>query len=141
MNDSLELAAALFKQLARSLDSLTPEDRDSILRGESTLRLVVEPKQKPKRSVVSPTEDFDIETILSRLGACQSREEARRVMEDLGLSKSALRQLTKVLDLPSQKDDSVPRFIDRIIEGTVGFRLRSHAIQGRDDTTLPRSAE
>ena len=35
-----------------------------------------------------------------------------------------------MLDIPFQKKDSIDRILEKIIEGTIGFRLRSQAIQG-----------
>jgi len=45
-------------------------------------------------------------------------------------SKIDIENIAKKLDVPFQKKDSIEKLKYKIIERTIGFRLRSQAIQG-----------
>jgi len=130
MDDQITFVAILLRQVAKAVESLTEDEKSALVSGEASLRVSVESKARPRR-VQPPTDETDIFTLRERLVSCQTREEAERIIEELSLSKTALRQIARALELPHQKDDSVSRLVERIVESTVGFRLRSQAIQGK----------
>lgn len=133
MEDPIAFAVTLFRQVAKVVESLTEEEKAAIVSGEASLRVNVEPKTRPRRAPQS-TDGTDIVALRARLDSCQSRDDAERIIEAMSLSKAALRQITKAFELPNTKDDSVDRLVERIVESTVGFRLRSQAIQGKVET-------
>ena len=63
------------------------------------------------------------------LNSIQSREEASSYFSTNDLKKADLEAICKQLDLPFTKKESMKTLQEKIIEGTVGYKLRSQAIQ------------
>ena len=130
MDDQITFAASLLRQVAKAVESLTEDEKSVLASGEATLRLSVETKTRPRR--VQPSiGEIDTSALHERLASCESREEAERIIKEMSLTKASLQQITKAFELPNQKDDTTSKLIERIVESTVGFRLRSQAIQGK----------
>jgi hypothetical protein len=134
MDDPVAVAAILLRQVAKAVEALTEEEKTSLLAGEASLRIAVESKTRHRRTPQS-NEEMDVEALRERLESCRSRTDAHRIIEDMSLSKVALRQISKSFELHFTKDDTTDRLVERIVEATVGFRLRSQAIQGKAETT------
>ena len=66
---------------------------------------------------------------ISLLNSMQSREEAYSYMSSSDLKKADLEAICKQLDLPLTKKENIKTLQEKIIEGTVGYKLRSQAIQ------------
>lgn len=66
---------------------------------------------------------------ISLLNSMQSREEAYSYMSSSDLKKADLEAICKQLDLPLTKKENIKALQEKIIEGTVGYKLRSKAIQ------------
>lgn len=66
---------------------------------------------------------------ISLLNSMQSREEAYSYMSSSDLKKADLEAICKQLDLPFTKKENIKTLQEKIIEGTVGYKLRSQAIQ------------
>lgn len=67
---------------------------------------------------------------IGELQSTTTREQAFRLLEMWHLNASELRGLARSLDIAVRKDDGVDRLRDKIVEGTIGFKLRSGAIRG-----------
>lgn len=63
------------------------------------------------------------------LNSMQSREEASSYFSTNDLKKADLEAICKQLDLPLTKKENIKTLQEKIIEGTVGYKLRSQAIQ------------
>lgn len=63
------------------------------------------------------------------LNSMQSREEASSYFSSNDLKKADLEAICKQLDLPLTKKENIKTLQEKIIEGTVGYKLRSQAIQ------------
>lgn len=63
------------------------------------------------------------------LNSMQSREEASSYFSTNDLKKADLEAICKQLDLPLTKKENMKTLQEKIIEGTVGYKLRSQAIQ------------
>lgn len=59
----------------------------------------------------------------------QSREEASSYFSTNDLKRADLETICKQLDLPFTKKENMKILQEKIIEGTVGYKLRSQAIQ------------
>lgn len=66
---------------------------------------------------------------ISLLSSMQSREEAYSYLSSSDLKKTDLEAICKQLDLPFIKKENIKALREKIIEGTVGYKLRSQAIQ------------
>ena len=60
-----------------------------------------------------------------------TREHARELIDSFLHTKEELTRFARVLDIPVPKCISSEQIKDRLVEGTVGYRLRSAAIRAR----------
>ena len=67
------------------------------------------------------------------LNSMQSREEASSYFSTNDLKRVDLEAICKQLDLPFTKKENMKTLQEKIIEGTVGYKLRSQAIQNRNE--------
>lgn len=112
------------------LDSLTPEDLKKLEEGECCIDFSLRFKaQAQKLSGKHNEADMDVKEIIERLNHCQSRQEGEAFLNSLDLRNDSLGAIIKQMDLPYSKKDSKSKMFEKIIEGTIGFRLRSSAIQ------------
>ena len=72
---------------------------------------------------------LDVINQLPDLNSMQSREEAYSYISSSDLKKADLEAICKQLDLPFTKKENIKALQEKIIEGTVGYKLRSQAIQ------------
>jgi hypothetical protein len=79
---------------------------------------------------ISPQE---AEQITTELRAFSSREIGDAFLQRELPNRRALETIARFLQLPVQRDDSVERLRAKIIENTIGSRLRSDAIQGKNN--------
>lgn len=63
------------------------------------------------------------------LNSMQTREEASSYFSTNDLKRADLEAICKQLDLPFTKKENMKTLQEKIIEGTVGYKLRSQAIQ------------
>lgn len=74
--------------------------------------------------------------IKSFLETCNDRDEALGRLTEMLDTKKKAEQFARLLDISGTKSTPLDRLRERIIERTVGARLRSRAIQGDGNTVL-----
>jgi hypothetical protein len=124
-----ERAAEVVRRVAIFLRTLTDKDIDDLVAGRVRLTLAAPPA---KRSTPRTVEKIDIEALRRELSTKATREDGMSLLDSLGLTRESLRQVAATLDIPTPKTDTVARLKDRIIEATIGYRLRSEAIRNTD---------
>lgn len=72
----------------------------------------------------------EIDDIINILNSINSRREGESFLISKKTSKSDLESIAKRMDIPLSKKDNIAKMIQKIIEGTIGYRLNSQAIQG-----------
>nr|VFK37093.1 MAG: hypothetical protein BECKSD772F_GA0070984_101019 [Candidatus Kentron sp. SD]VFK41170.1 MAG: hypothetical protein BECKSD772E_GA0070983_101017 [Candidatus Kentron sp. SD]VFK78281.1 MAG: hypothetical protein BECKSD772D_GA0070982_101112 [Candidatus Kentron sp. SD] len=65
-------------------------------------------------------------------------EQGRFFLEQYASNKDALTRLVRYLDLPLHRQETKERLKEKIIDATIGYRLRSRAIRGTN--SLGKSA-
>ena len=70
----------------------------------------------------------ETENIINRLKSYNTREEGESYLLSLDLKRKDLEAVAKALDLPYSKKDTIVKIREKIIEGTIGYRLSSNAI-------------
>ena len=119
-----------FSKFVEYLDSLTPEDLKKLEEGDCYIDFSLRFKaQAQKLSDKHNEADMDVREIIERLNCCQSRQEGEAFLNSLDLKNDSLGAIIRQMDLPYSKKDSKSKMFEKIIEGTIGFRLRSAAIQ------------
>ena len=123
--------ADLLRQLAKQVEVLSEADLRGIAEGDFELVLEVRVRKPQKRPSETRTAESSFEEIIGELDSLQSREAGVRLLEERELTKKDLELLARKVDLPVLKSDSVARLRDKIVEATIGYRLRSEAVHGR----------
>jgi hypothetical protein len=126
----IEKAAQVLLRVSNFLRSLTEEQIDDLMTGRVSLTLTSQPAKRRQRKRLSVTE---IERVRTELQTRSSREAGIEYLDNLSLTKETLREIASALDLPTPRDDTIARLKDRIVEATIGYRLRSDAIRSRDE--------
>lgn len=125
MNDVTQLLNIIGKFISK----LSKQEVNDLIQERS--QLVLASKKKTRKSTPKQQlTDQETKEILNRLNEAATREEGRQILEKDCKFKSDLEILARSADLPVQKRDTVSILRDRIIEATIGYRLRSRAIRG-----------
>ena len=96
--------------------------------GEKQIEINVVSSSKEPNGPVPESSVIVSESILL-LNSIQSREEAYSYISSSDFKKADLEAICKQLDLPFTKKENIKALQEKIIEGTVGYKLRSQAIQ------------
>lgn len=113
--------------LAKHVSSFDEEDIKRVVSGEFELKVNL---VKRKSLEVDQHNDltFDIQNVVEMLESTKDRERAKELLK--GINKKHLEVIARSLDIAIQRIDKIEVVRKKIIEATVGARLRSIAIQG-----------
>lgn len=118
--------ATILRRLADYVDSHSDEDLAPIFKHAATL---VQPEERPKKPPPSKLPPPDTRAIAAELQTLQSRDAGNALLLDKVPNRRGLEAIARFLQLPVQRDDTVERLRAKIVENTIGSRLRSDAIQ------------
>lgn len=135
MSNSKNLFLKQIEKYLSFLNNLSAEEIANLENGEATVRfeiINVYKKYTPKGNSIKlfNENNFVPEEIISYMLKLESREIGEIYLSSKCSSKADFIILAKKLDLPFEKKDSIEKIKNKIIEATIGFRLRSQAIQG-----------
>lgn len=119
---------AFLRRLASLIESSESVDLDVVL--DAFEKRVVKEKRPEKRDELLVREELDYSHLSERLLALDSRDAAVAFLTEHAPSKAALSSLARHLEVPVSKQDKVEAIRDKLVESTVGARLRSEAIRG-----------
>ena len=119
LKNSVQLSSVVFGFLA----TLSEEQLEALVNEKAKLKLDY---GSEARSVKKPA--ADIEHLCAFLKTVETREKAKTHFEELRIDKSTLLEVAKHYNIPLMSKDSKAQLLDKIIEATVGSRLRSDAI-------------
>ena len=117
----------IFSALSKELQKLSEKDFKNISSGESKLEINV--INKGDRNKNKSKKEIDFNHVVSQLKFLKTRDEGLQFLEANCKTKKELASLAKLIDIPVQKTDKVQLLKEKIIESTIGFRIRSAAIQ------------
>ena len=120
-----DIFTSLLKQFTQFISNLSEEDIKDLTDGKKRLCIELVEKKQSSHSKSSSTDLKDTEEQIIKI---ESRDQAEELLKDF--KKADLQRIAKDLDIPIQKNEDVVRLREKIIESTVGFKLRSQAIQG-----------
>ena len=110
------------------LNKLPQTEVKEIENGDKRIEINVVPSSTVSDEPIRQISVVALESI-SLLNSMQSREEAYSYISSSNLKKADLEAICKQLDLPFTKKENIKALQEKIIEGTVGYKLRSQAIQ------------
>lgn len=106
---------------------------------ESELRKLADPqyaveiksiRRRAKDDVNPLLPDTSAEDVIAQIISLASRQDAQTFLDSKFSSKKALEIIARKLDIPIIRQDKAEDLRDKIVEATVGARIRSQAIQG-----------
>lgn len=138
MNDLSKRLADAFRAVARQLAALSDEELAELVEGTATVRIETRASRqraaqggaavRARGAAAAPTADLG--ELARALNEAESREQAEQLLRDGRLTAPKLKELARMLDVTIQNKDTKDKLQAKIIEGTIGFRLRSRAIRG-----------
>lgn len=128
MNNSSFLAASALRRLAVALERMSDEELARL--NEPGTEIEIKILRRRARDEPAPEPLLDLADIVVKLTAAANRSDAAKFLDDSFGTKKVLEQIARHLDVVVSKQDKVETLRDKIIEATVGARLRSAAIQG-----------
>lgn len=125
----IETATAVLRQVSNFLRTLRDDQVEDLIAGRVNLTLTAPASKRVQRSKLDTP---DVAKIQSELRSLNSREEGMKYLDSLSLTRVSLSNIATAMDLPTPRGDSVARLKERIVEATIGYRLRSEAIRSRE---------
>jgi hypothetical protein len=113
------------------IKNLPSEDLLKLEKKASTIRFEIIPNfEEAKKNAKPLNELVDVDLIISDLYQMHDRREGEKYLLSKCSTRAQFESVAKKLDVPFQKKDNIEKLKYKIIERTIGFRLRSQAIQG-----------
>jgi hypothetical protein len=129
MKDSKYSISKIFNSLAQELQKVSEEELTDISSGKARIKIdIINKSPASKKSISS---NIDYERVKSEMNSIQTREEGIEYLNYHCKTKKELTSLARTIDVHVQKTDKVDQLKEKIIESTIGFKLRSAAIQNK----------
>lgn len=125
MSEIKKQIISLLKITSKVLESLTEEQCNNILSGKG--KIIYE--DISKNSTISKRENFNFKSYIEKIESFDNREEAYNFIQELSLKKADMVEIAKQLKIHLNKSDKKDVIIKKIIETTVGTKLRNEAIK------------
>lgn len=124
--------ANILRLLADYIDRHPDEELSPIFRQAAVLMHTVDSHKKDFKRPPGKYGLLDVRETATKLQTLRTREEGEALLQNMAMHRRALESLARYLQLPVQRDDTVERLRAKIVENTIGSRLRSEAIQGKE---------
>ncbi|WP_200242736.1 hypothetical protein [Thiohalocapsa halophila] len=128
--DHATLIQRIFADLSSELQSLTDEDLKKLSGGDYRLSLRITRTRSGQKTSDGLSQD-EKESLLRELAKAETREDGMQVIEDALNTRKELESVARFLDISVLKQDKVASIREKIVEATIGARLRSEAIKGK----------
>jgi len=130
-NSSKELILSFLEEIIRLIEETNDSQLEALVSGRARIEFNICPVDKENDGNKKDVPPSDLEKKASEtLQAFNSRDEGIRYLDAMCTTKNDLIKIARYLDLPVQKKETIKQIRDKIIEATIGFRVRSAAIQG-----------
>lgn len=133
MKQVKNIPVQLIENYLSFIKSLSSEEIIKLETNETAIRFEIVPnleKNNIRKKPKTLNSLIDLDLIISNLYKINNRQEGEKYLSSKCSSKAEFESVAKKLDVPFQKKDSIEKLKYKIIERTIGFRLRSQAIQG-----------
>ena len=119
----------VFRRLSNALDSLSADELNRLSDPQYSVEIRAI-RRRSKEETNSISSDTNVEDVIKEITALGSRQDAQALLDSRYSTRKSLEPIARRLDIPIAKQDKVEVLRDKIIEATVGARIRSQAIQG-----------
>jgi len=121
-----------YNALSSFLQKLTEMDMLDLENGDKEIKFEIMYKEKHIAKTFSIDESSMLD-IISELNKMTSRENGLELLNNKCSLRQDYESIAKRIDIPHSKKDTIDKLKEKIIEGTIGFRLRSQAIQDKNE--------
>lgn len=128
MSHSAFLAASTLRRVAAALERMSVDEVTRL--NDPNCEIEIKVIRRRGKEEPPPEALQDINELVAKLTAFPSRADASQFMEATFETRKTLDQIARHLDVPVLKQDKLEILREKIIEATVGARLRSEAIKG-----------
>jgi len=119
----------VFRRLTEALDALSEDELKKLSDPQYAVEIkTIRRRSRDDASLLPP--DAYAEDAIAEITSLPSRQDAQALLDSKFSSKKALEIIARKLDIPIIRQDKVEDLRDKIVEATVGARIRSQAIQG-----------
>ena len=124
-----------YDKLGAFLNKLSTDDIDNLKSRKFEIKFELKGKkelsQNSKKAILS-FDEFTLNSIIDKLNQLKTREEGLTFLISKCSSKNDFETIAKKMDIPFQKKDTIDKLKDKIIESSIGYKIRSQAIQGNN---------
>ena len=122
---------SLLRDFAKQIQAMDDSQIERILSGDLGIEVRVLDKDTTKVSKGRVRcSDQEIDQLRQALQETNSREKAEALIEQYLYSKADMIRFARFLDVPASQKSTSEDLKNRLVEATVGYRLRSAAIRG-----------
>ena len=124
----------LLLSVNKLVNRLSTEELDILESGKFELSLNITKGKhfKGDKQATATLDESYLKSISEQLDSAKSREDGLVIIESSLKNKNELEIFAKHIDVAVLKSDRVDKIRDNIVDATVGARLRSSAIQGKE---------
>ena len=122
-------ALVVLRRLVEALDSLSEEELKKMSDPQYSIEFKAIRRRSKDESKLHFT-DANAEEAITQLSMFSSRQDAQVMLDDKYPSKKVLEVIARKFDIPITRQDRIEDLRDKIVEATVGAKIRSQAIQG-----------
>jgi hypothetical protein len=124
-----EQISLILELLSKAVASLSDDDLERVANRTHSIEVKIV-RNRSSTKAATDAEHFNLAEIAKKLEEFSDRVTASNHLREIALSKKALELLARHLDIALSKQDKAEDLANKIIESTVGARLRSSAIRG-----------
>lgn len=129
MNSQELKFSSTLRRLVDVLERLSEDDISKL--GDESYSIEIRlTRKRNKEETISPIQETDMANVIEKLAGFANREEAQHFLSANFPTRKSVELIARKLDIPISKQDKVETLRDKVIEATVGARVRSQAIQG-----------
>ncbi len=121
----------LLLSVNKLIKGLTNEELEALETGKFKLLLEISKTKSSKSSSIS-LDEISIKSLIEQLDLAKSREEGFKIVKLALKNKKELEVFAKYIDVAVMISDKVDKIRSNIVDATVGAKLRSNAIQGKE---------
>lgn len=115
--------------LSKTLNNINDEQFNNIITNSAKLVYV---ENEVKKKIETSSNNIVINNLVSNIKEFNSREETQKYIEDLKLKKDDLLEIGKLVNANISKKDTKQKITEKIVDATVGAKLRVEAISQID---------
>jgi|GEM_PF-2925787 anaerobic ribonucleoside-triphosphate reductase len=130
----INIYSYVLNELNNKLDKL--DENELMNLAENNIEIIINFRSNIKSKRNKKEKNYSVDNygeILDQIKNIKSREEASIFLNNLFTKKIELERFARFLDLPISKEDKASKLVEKIIEATIGYILRSKAIQGTNN--------